>query len=468
MRNFKDSTGLYTDQYELTMAQGYFLSGNETMRSCFDYFFRKNPFNGGYVLFSGLNDLFEALENFRFAHEECIFLASLGFDKRFIEHLKSFSFKGNIYSVHEGEVIFPNEPVVRVEGTIIECQLIESILLNILNFQSLIATKASRMRQASVDKLLYEFGLRRAQGLGAIHASRAAIIGGFDSTSNTYSAFYHKLKSGGTMAHSWVQVFENELEAFRVFVKYNPDTAVLLVDTFDTIKSGIPNAIKVAKEMESKGNRLAGIRLDSGDLAYLSKTARKMLDEAQLHYVKIIASNQLDEHLIKSLNEQNAPINAYGIGTALVTGKDEGALDGVYKIAQINNRSTMKMSENISKMTYPGIKTIYRYYDDSNRFYADGIELLQEDTPEVIYHPYEQENYTDVTPYKKEQILNCVMRNGKNVSGRISVKDISNIASKRLKQLPEEMKRFENPHIYKVGIGEKLKKLQNNTKDKLW
>lgn len=242
--------GLYTDHYELTMTQGYFLSGKEAMPSCFNFFYRKNPFNGGYALFAGLDDFLEALENFRFGEEECIFLASLGFDRKFIEYLKSFRFKGNIYSVPEGEVIFPNEPVVRVEGTVSECQLIESLLLNILNFQSLIATKASRIRLASKDKLLFEFGLRRAQGLGAIHASRAAIIGGFDTTSNTYSAFHYKLKSGGTMAHSWVQVFEDELEAFKAFVEYYKDTAVLLVDTYDTIKSGIPKAIQVAKEIK--------------------------------------------------------------------------------------------------------------------------------------------------------------------------------------------------------------------------
>ncbi len=468
MMTFNNKTGLYTDHYEFTMAQGYFLSGNKNVPSCFDYFFRTNPFNGGYTVFAGLTDFLGAIENFLFDKEACAFLASLGFDKRFIEYLKTFRFKGDLYAALEGEVIFPNEPVLRVEGTIIECQLIESLLLNILNFQSLIATKASRMRLASAGKLLYEFGLRRAQGVGAIQASRAAIIGGFDSTSNTYSASRYKLKSGGTMAHSWVQMFENELKAFREFVKYNTDTAVLLVDTYNTLKTGIPSAIKVAKEMEKKGHKLVGIRLDSGDLEYLSKIARKMLDEAQLHYVKIIASNQLDEYVLKSLIEKNAPIDAFGVGTALVTGKDEGALDGVYKLVQINNKPTMKLSENSSKTTSPGIKTVYRYVDDNNHFYADGIELKNLGIPKHIYHPYQQEKSTHVSLYKTEKILNCVIRNGKIVTDKPSVKDISRFASKRLNQLPEEMKRLVNPHIYKVGIGEKIKILKNNLKNELW
>ena len=460
--------GLYTDHYELTMAQGYFLSGKQTTPASFDYFFRKNPYNGGFVIFSGLSDLLEMLINYRYEKEDCQYLESLGFNKRFIEYLKNFTFTGNIYSVREGEIIFPNEPVVRVEGNLIETQVIETLLLNILNFQSLIATKAARIRLVAGEKYLSDFGLRRAQGLGAIHASRAAIIGGFNNTSNVYSAYHFNLESGGTMAHSWIQSFDSELKAFREFVRHNPDSAILLVDTFNTITSGLPNAIRVAKELEKRDHRLFGIRLDSGDLAYLSKAARKILDENQLEYVKIIVSNQLDEHVIKSLQEQHAPIDAFGVGTALVTGKNEGALDGVYKMAQIKDKPTMKFSENIAKMTLPGIKTIYRYFEpEDNLLYADGVELRDADVPWEIYHPHQIEKHSSLKDVKHEEIISKVMENGKIINDKPSIGHIAEYVQKRLKQLPEEIKRFENPHMYKVGIGKKLMEIRNNLKNTL-
>lgn len=465
----KDNIGLYTDRYELTMAQGYFFSGQQSIQACFDYFFRKNPYDGGYTVFAGLADLLDTLEKYRFGKEDIVFLETLGYDRKFIDYLKKFRFKGNVYSIMEGEVVFPNEPILRVEGNIIECQLIESLLLNILNFQSLIATKASRIRMVAGDKQLIDFGFRRAQGLGAIHASRAAIIGGFNATSNTFSALQYGLKSSGTMAHSWIQFFENELDAFRNFVSHYPNTSILLVDTYDTLKSGIPNAVKVAKELEKQGNRLFGIRLDSGDLAYLSKIARKMFDESQLEYIKIVVSNQIDEYVMKSLLEQKAPIDGFGIGTALVTGKNDGALDGVYKLSQVNGRPTMKFSENISKMTLPGIKNIYRYFElNNNLFVADGIEMDGAKIPRIIFNPIFPDKYSVVKDLVTENIISHVMEDGIITMDRQTIDDISGFASTRLKQLPLEYKRFTNPHVYKVGIGSKLKETQTTLKNKLW
>ncbi len=460
-------SGLYTDHYELTMAQGYFLTGKKNTRANFDYFFRKNPYEGGFVVYAGLDNLLEAIHNYRFRKEDCRYLESTGFNNKFIEYLKSFRFTGNVFSVTEGEIVFANEPVLRVEGNIIETQLVESMILNVLNFQSLIATKAARIRLAAGDRLLIDFGLRRAQGLGAIHASRAAIIGGFDGSSNTYSARIFGFVSTGTMAHSWVQSYNREIDAFREFVRLYPDSSILLVDTYDTIKHGVPNAITVAKELEKNGHKLTGIRLDSGDLAYMSKESRRMLNQAGLEYVKIVVSNQLDEHLIKSLLDQEAPIDSFGVGTALVTGKDEGALDGVYKLTHVDDKPSMKVSENITKTTLPGLKKIFRFVDNDNEFYADGIELENTAVPEIIFHPYHPEKNCRLKGYSHEAIIEKVMDNGKVLKGR-SLDESAKYAADRLAQLPAESKRFDNPHIYKVGIGKELMDLRNNLKEKIW
>ena len=469
MSALNKNTGLYTDHYEITMAQGYYLSGRQNYLAGFDYFFRNNPFEGGYTLFAGLETLLETLKNYRFDDEDCRYLKSIGFDKKFIEYLRGFEFRGDIYSVKEGEVAFPNEPVVRVEGNIVETQLIETLLLNILNFQSLIATKAARMRWIAGNRLLLDFGLRRAQGLGAIHASRAAIIGGFDMTSNLYSAYYFGLTSSGTMAHSWIQTFDSEIAAFREFIKFYPNTAILLVDTYDTLNSGVPNAITVAKELEEKGGKLTGIRLDSGDLAYLSKVARKLLNEAQLEYVKIVVSNQLDEYLIRSLIEQKAPIDAFGVGTALVTGKDEAALDGVYKLNHIEGDPKMKLSDNLSKMTLPADKRIFRFFNRHEAtFEIDGIEIIGSDVPDVLYHPQQPEKNTSVKDLRYEEILDKVMEKGKPLFEKTTINSIAEYAKRRLEQIPDGTRRFENPHTYRVGIGSKLMRLRDRLKDSLW
>jgi len=456
-------SGLYTDHYELTMAQGYYLSGRHNTPANFDYFFRKNPYGGGFVVFAGLQTMLEALSEYSFSDDDCSYLLSAGFDNKFVDYLRDFRFKGDVYSVKEGEIVFPNEPILRVSGNIIETQLVETLILNILNFQSLIATKAARMRLAAGDKSLIDFGMRRAQGTGAVHASRAAMIGGFDGSSNAYSASKFNFTSSGTMAHSWVQSFGNELDAFREFARLYPDSTILLVDTYDTLRKGLPNAIKTAKEMEQDGKRLAGIRLDSGDLAYMSKRARKMLDNEGLEYVKIIVSNQLDEYLIKSLLEQGAPVDSFGVGTALVTGKGEGALDGVYKLTGVNNEPSMKLSDNITKTTLPGLKKIYRYINGDDLFYADGIELLESGPPGIIYHPHHPEKNCSVKGYTSESLLNRAMEDGRPlVNAQLS--HIKTYASERLKQVPGETRRFAYPHIYKVGAGNDLLNLRNKLK----
>src|SRR5699024_2318786 len=338
---------IYTDYYELTMAQGYFLSGRKDERASFDYFFRSNPYDGGYVIFAGLSDLISILNNFHFNKEELHYLRQQGFQKDFLAYLRNLELSVNVHAVREGEVVFPTTPLLRVEGNIIETQILETLILNILNFESLIATKAARMKYAAGNKKVIDFGLRRAQGFGGIQATKAAYIGGVEGTSNVYSSFEYGIPASGTMAHSWIQSFDDELTAFHKYAEYYPDNAILLVDTYSTLSSGLPNAIKVAKEMEERGNRLIGIRLDSGDLAYFARKARKMLDKAGLEYVKIAVSNQLDERLIKSLLNQRAPIDLFGVGTRLVTGYETPALDGVYKLATVNAEPKLKVSENV-------------------------------------------------------------------------------------------------------------------------
>jgi nicotinate phosphoribosyltransferase len=462
MKKFYEHIGLYADHYAFTMAQGYFLDGRENCPTCFDYFFRKNPFGSGYTVFAGLYDLLEMITNFNFNSDSIDLLKKKGFNNEFLNYLKTFSFKGNIFAPKEGETVFGNEPIVRVEGDIIETQLIEALLLNMINFQSLIATKASRIRQAAGSRILIDFGLRRAQGLSAIHASKAAIIGGLNSTSNVYSSFAFGTFSAGTLAHSWIQSYPDELTAFRKYAESFPEHCILLVDTYNTLNSGIPNAITVAKEMEQNGQHLYGIRLDSGDLAFLSKKARKILDDADLNYVKILASNQLNENLIKSLIEQGAPIDGFGVGTSLITGKDDAALDGVYKLSMADNKAKLKISENLEKVTLPGVKKIYRYYNGDGKFCADGILLENENNVETIFHPLQPHKRTDIRKLKKEKLMELVMENGEIKIENRSVKELSAYVLKRLSLLPDEHKRFENPHIYKVGISNKLRELRDN------
>lgn len=452
---------LYTDYYELTMAQGYLLAGIKDFEASFDYFFRNNPFEGGFVVFAGLSDLLPILRDFRFEEEDLAYLHDQGFRDDFLDYLRDFKFRGEIMAPPEGEIVFPSEPVMRVCGNIIETQIIETLLLNIINFESLIATKAARMRLMARDRLFIDFGLRRSQGWGGIQASKAAVIGGANSTSNVFSAFNYDLKPSGTQAHSWIQSFDDELTAFRKYAEFYPENCVLLADTYNTLNRGVPNAIIVARELEAKGYRLLGIRLDSGDLAYLSRKARKMLDDAGLNYVKIAVSNQLDEHLIKSLIDQDAPIDIFGVGTRLVTGHDSPALDGVYKLSSINNQPKLKISENLSKVNLPGLKKIYRYIQDDGSFYADGICLNDQENINSIYHPFYPKKHTSVEPYQHEELLSGVMNDGVITAQLATATESAAYVQKRLGQMQKEHLRFENPHYYKVGLSEKLLDLRN-------
>lgn len=470
MAIFDNALGLYTDYYELTMAQGFFFQKKKDDAAAFDYFFRTNPYKGGFTVFAGLQDFIDLLQKFTFSKSDIDYLKQQGFETEFLNYLKDFRFAGTIYSVKEGEIVFPNEPTLRVEGTIIECQIIESLLLNILNFESLIATKAFRVKLVAGKTTFSDFGLRRAQGFGALHASRAACIGGASSSSNVLAGKLFNIPVSGTQAHSWIQSFDNELEAFRAFSQVHPDNTILLVDTFNTLKSGIPNTIIVAKEMEQNGHRLKAIRLDSGDLAYLSKKARKMLDNAGLEYVKIVASNQLNEYVVKSLlHDQNAPIDSFGIGTELATGKSDAALDGVYKLAVLNDLPKMKFSENIEKITLPGKKQLVRYFDENGNFYRDAIIGKDEDpaTITTLFHPVYPEKNTEIKNLKYEILLQKVVDKGTVLLKKKSISEIHSHLVERAQMLPSEHKRFISPHIYKVGISKELMETRNALTKKL-
>ncbi|GAA4309404.1 nicotinate phosphoribosyltransferase [Pontixanthobacter gangjinensis] len=469
MNNF---SATYTDQYQLSMAQVYFKNGHREHTAIFDYYFRKLPFKGGYAIFSGLEDLLEIVSKLRFSESDLEFLKQQGFEDEFLEYLADFKFQGTIYSVQEGDVVFPTRPILQVEGNIIEAQIIETILLNLLNFQTLIATKASRIRLVAGDATLLDFGLRRAQATGGYFASRAAVIGGFDGTSNVMAGKDFDIPVSGTMAHSFIQSYDDELTAFRDFAEGRPDGCVLLVDTYNTLRSGVPNAIKVAKEMEKKGQKLLAIRLDSGDLSYFAKESRKMLDEAGLDYVKIAASNQLDEYVIKSLLEQQAPIDVFGVGTNLVTGDPEGALDGVYKLAWSNGKPRIKISESIVKITLPHKKQVFRIKDENGKCIgADAIGLFEQERIAEMFHPFEPYKSMNLENFQQEPLLQKVMANGKVLIKKRSLEEISAYSMSRLAELPIEYKRFNNPHIYKIGISAKLReereKLIQASKNKL-
>ncbi|MBI6120781.1 nicotinate phosphoribosyltransferase [Salegentibacter maritimus] len=453
-----DFSATYTDQYQLAMAQVYFKKGQKNHTAIFDYYFRKLPYQGGYAIFAGLQDLLEIIENLKFNDKDLAYLKKQDFDDDFLEYLKNFKFHGNIYAVQEGDVVFQTRPILQVEANIIEAQIVETILLNLLNFQTLIATKASRIKLVSGERSLLDFGLRRAQGPGGYYATRAAMVGGFNGTSNVVAGRDFNIPVSGTMAHSFIQSYDDEITAFRDFAQGRPKDCVLLVDTYDTLKSGVPNAIKVAKEMEARGEKLMAIRLDSGDLAYFSKQSRKMLDAAGLDYVKIAASNQLDENVIKSLLEQGAQIDVFGVGTNLVIGSPDAALDGVYKLAYSHGKPRIKISESIAKVTLPHKKQVYRLRDsEGNCVGADLVSLFEEEEIENMIHPFEPYKQMKVGGLQKEPLLKPVMEKGKNKLTPKTLQEIAEYSKRRLAELSIEYKRFNNPHIYKVGISEALK-----------
>ncbi|MCF8218123.1 MAG: nicotinate phosphoribosyltransferase [Bacteroidales bacterium] len=461
MINLKN-TGLYTDFYELTMAQGYFLNGMHKKQATFDYFYRKNPFHGGYVVFAGLSDFLDELEAFQFGQDALNYLKAKGFQDSFLEYLADFRFRGDIYSCKEGEIVFPLEPILRVDGNIVEAQLIESMLLNILNFTSLIATKAVRIRHEAGERKFADFGLRRAQGLGSVYASKASIIGGANSTSNVFAGAEYDIPLSGTMAHSWVQSFDTEIEAFRSYASIYPNSCILLIDTYDTINIGLKNAITIAKELEEKGHKLIGVRLDSGDLAYLSKEVRKILDQQGLEYVNIVASNQLDEYLIRSLNLQKAPIDVFGVGTRLITGATDAALDGVYKMSEYDGESRLKISDNITKLSLPGKKNVIRYFNSVNQFYADAVILEDEKDIHEMIHPHYKDKRCRLLDMDYETLLLPVMIQGERKIKSQNTEEIAEFVQDRLLGLDGSITRLENPHIYKVGLSDKLMKLRDS------
>ena len=463
---------LLTDLYELTMMQGYFKhkSANETV--IFDLFYRSNPCGNGYSIMAGLEQAIKYIKELHFTKQDIEYLRSLNlFEENFLDYLADFKFTGDIYAIPEGTVIFPREPLIKVIAPIMEAQLVETALLNIINHQSLIATKAARVCYATKGDGVMEFGLRRAQGPDAgIYGARAAVIGGCIGTSNVLAGELFDVPVKGTHAHSWIMSFPVEYTAFKTYAEIYPQACTLLVDTYDTLKSGVPNAIRVFSEMRASGITLKnyGIRLDSGDLAYLSKKARKMLDEAGFTDAVISASNDLDEYVIESLKAQGAAITSWGVGTNLITAKDNPAFGGVYKLAAIQDKEgqfipKIKLSENSEKVTNPGNKKIYRIYDkESGKLKADLIcmddEIYTEDQPIKLFSPTEPWKKTKLEPgsFTLRELMVQVFKQGKCVYESPKVMDIRAYCLKEQDTLWEETKRFVNPHKVYVDLSQKL------------
>ena len=461
------------DFYEITMANGYFTNGYRDRIAYFDMFFRHVPNDGGFAIMAGVQQLIEYFDHLHFSEEDIAYLASTQlFSVDFLDYLRTFKFSCDVWAVPEGTPIFPMEPIVTVRGPAIEAQFIETMILLTINHQSLIATKANRIVRAAQGRPVMEFGARRAQGFdGAIYGARAAYIGGCCGTASTLCARKFDIPPMGTMAHSWVQLFDSELEAFRAYARAYPSQCTLLVDTYNVLKSGIPNAIKVFKEMREAGIPLTfyGIRLDSGDLAYLSKKAKKMLDAAGFPDAVISASNDLDEYLIDSLKVQGATINSWGVGTNLITAKDCPSFGGVYKLAAVKDKTTgefipkIKLSENAEKITNPGNKTIYRIYDKENgKIIADLICLVGEkfDTNNslLLFDPQETWKKTLLAPgsYTMRELLVPVFLNGECVYESPKVMDIQKYCKEELDTLWDESKRLVNPHTVHVDLSNEL------------
>lgn len=458
---------LYTDYYEYSMTQGYYLSGKGRDEAVFDIFYRQNPYGGGYAIAAGLRDAVEYVLNMRFTSEELVYLSSLGYKDDFLQMLEKMRFTGDITAVPEGEVVFPGEPIISVKGPLIETQLLEGLILSTVNFQTLIATKARRMVCAAEGRIISDFGLRRAQGDGGMGASRACFVGGVASTSNVLLAFEEGVPVGGTMAHSWIQSFDSELEAFRAYAQMHPDDSVLLLDTYDTLRQGLPNAVIVGRELEKQGHHLQGVRLDSGDLSYLSKRVRAMLDENGLTHTRVSVSNQLDEYVIESLVDQGAPIDMFGVGTRLATGYSDGALDGVYKMVQLKGKPIIKISENPAKINIPGEKELYRYYDAGDGLWLlDGLCLTGgDDEPTVLMHPDFDYKKTEVAGLKRENIRKEIVRKGELVYAFPTLLETRTWSAQRFSLLYGEHKRFANPHTYHIGVSRELFDLRRSLID---
>ncbi len=458
---------LLTDLYQLTMMYGYFKTGQTQSRAVFDMFYRQQANDMNYAIFAGLDQLIDYVNALSFSDDDLEYLRSLNlFDEPFLDALASFRFTGDIESVVEGTVVFPSEPLVRVSAPIFEAQLIETALLNIVNHQTLIASKASRVVQAAEGGSILEFGLRRAQGPDAgLYGARAAVIGGADATSNVLAGKMFDIPVRGTHAHSWVMSFPDELTAFRAYAKCFPSSCLLLVDTYDTLKSGVPNAIQVFKELRDEGYEPSGIRLDSGDLAYLSREARRMMDEAGFEGAKICASGDLDEMLIRDLKLQGAQIDIWGVGTKLITSMSCPALGGVYKLsAEIVDGTVVpkiKISENPAKVTNPGVKKLLRVYDNqTGRAMADLIALegdaFDETKPLTIFHPIDTWKQKTLTNFHIKNLRVPIFKDGVQVYHSPALSEIKAYAKADLATLWEQYKRMLNPHEYKVDLSDNL------------
>ncbi len=460
---------MLTDFYELTMAGGYFENGFENKIAYFDMFYRKNPDKGGFAIMAGVEQLVEYLKNLKFTDDDIDYLRSKNiFSEKFLEYIKNFKFSCDVWAVPEGTPIFPGEPLVTVRGPIIQAQLVETMVLLCINHQSLIATKANRIVRAANGRAVMEFGSRRAQGFdAAVYGARATYIGGCVGTACTIADRELKIPALGTMAHSWVQMFDSEEEAFRAYAKRYPNACTLLVDTYNVLKSGIPNAIKIFnEELVPKGIRPQGIRIDSGDITYLSKKARKMLDDAGFPDCKICASNSLDEYIIRDMLNQGAKIDSFGVGERLITSASEPMFGGVYKLVGVENSigdiiPKIKISENIEKITTPCFKKIYRLYDnDTNKAIADVItlndETIDNSKPYELFDPEYTWKRKFVTNYKAVELRKQYFKNGSFVGELPELESVKNYCKKQLDTLWDEVKRFENPHKYYVDLSQKL------------
>lgn len=465
---------LLADFYEFTMSQGYFDNGLKDQIVVFDMFYRKVPDNGGYAIAAGLEQLIDYLKNLKFYDDDIEYLRSKNmFSEDFLNYLKDFKFECDVWAVKEGTPIFPNEPIVVVKGPVIQAQLLETMLLLTINHQSLIATKASRIVRASKGRAVMEFGSRRAQGKdGAIYGARAAYIGGCVGTSCSITDKMFKIPALGTMAHSWVQMFDTEYDAFKAYANIFPADCTLLIDTYNVLKSGLPNAIKVFKEVVvEKGFRPKGVRIDSGDITYLTKKIRAELDKNGFSDVKIIVSNSLDEIIIRDTLDQGAMIDTFGVGERLITSKSEPVFGGVYKLVSVfkdgKEIPKIKISENVGKITNPSFKNLFRLYDNNTgKAIADVITLfdeeINENEPYVIFDPEHTWKKKTITNFKAEKLLVKIMEKGKLVYDTPELSEIREYCQNELDKIWDEVKRFENPHNYYVDLSDKLWKIKQN------
>ncbi len=467
IKNERNLTMLF-DFYELTMANGYFKNNMGDRTAYFDMFFRKVPDNGGFAIMAGVEQMVEYLKNLKFTEDDINYLRTKGFGEDFLDYLRNFDFKCDVWAIREGTPIFPGEPIVTVKGPVIQAQFVETMILLSINHQSLIATKSNRIVRASDGRAVMEFGSRRAQGFdGAILGARASYIGGCAGTACTISDTLFGVPALGTMAHSWIQMFDTELDAFCAYAREYPDNCTLLVDTYNVIKSGIPNAIEAFKrEVLPRGFRPKGVRIDSGDITYLSKKARKLLDEAGFEDCKIVASNSLDEYIIRDMLLQGAKVDSFGVGERLITASSTPVFGGVYKLVAVEDDSgniipKIKISENVAKITTPGFKNVYRLYDnETGKAMADLItladETIDDEKPYELFDPEHTWKRKTIENFTSVKLQEKIFENGKFIGKNRDIRELRDYCAAQIDTLWDEVKRFENPHNYYVDLSQML------------